>query len=77
MSELKWHLIGEINGNWIEKPKVGSLREENEGGTLIYLSPGIRTIIDKKWVANLSVGLPTIHNFGPPSYPLASVKRFT
>lgn len=61
-SRLKWHLIGEMNGNWVEKPKAGNHREENEGGNLIYLSPGIRMIVNEKWVTNLSVGLPTIHD---------------
>ena len=73
-SNLSWHLIAEANGNWVEKPKVENHREENEGGTLIYLSPGIRAIIDKKWVANLSVGLPAIQNLNgrrkPPNIRL-------
>ena len=59
--ELKWHLIAEMNGSWVEKPKEGSEREENEGGNLIYLSPGIRTIVDNNWIFNLSVGIPTIY----------------
>ncbi len=67
--EAKWHLISEMNGAWVEKPKVGSTREENEGGTLVYLSPGIRVILDKKWIANLSVGLPTIHNLNGRRMP--------
>lgn len=64
-----WHLIGEINGSWVEKPKTPEGREENEGGTLIYLSPGARLILDKKWVTNLSVGLPTIHNLNGRRQP--------
>ena len=67
--ETKWHLIAETNGNWIEKPKVGNHREENEGGTLIYLSPGIRLIVNKKWVTNLSVGLPAIHDLNGRRQP--------
>lgn len=61
-SRLKWHLISELNGNWVEKPKLEKHREENEGGSLIYLSPGIRMIVNEKWITNLSVGLPTIHD---------------
>lgn len=60
--KLDWHLIAEANGSWVEKPKARDQREENEGGTLIYLSPGIRVIANKKWITNLSVGLPAIHN---------------
>jgi hypothetical protein len=67
--ESSWHLIGEINGSWVEKPKSPEGREENEGGTLVYLSPGMRLILDKKWVTNLSVGLPTIHNLNGRRQP--------
>ena len=67
--ELKWHLIGEINGNWVEKPNIEGIREENEGGTLVYLSPGIRMIYDKTWITNLSLGLPTIDNLNGRRQP--------
>lgn len=67
--DISWHLIGEVNGSWVEKPKSPEGREENEGGTLIYLSPGMRLILDKKWVTNLSVGLPTIHNLNGRRQP--------
>jgi len=67
--ETSWHLIGEINGSWVEKPKTPEGREENEGGTLVYLSPGMRLILDKKWVTNLSVGLPTVHNLNGRRQP--------
>ncbi|MBI2995427.1 MAG: transporter [Candidatus Melainabacteria bacterium] len=72
--KANWHLIAETNGNWVEKPNVRGVREENEGGTLVYLSPGIRLILDKKWIANLSIGLPTIENLNgrrrPPNIRL-------
>jgi hypothetical protein len=68
-NQLKWHLILEANGSWVEKPKVQSEREENEGGTLIYLSPGIRGIINNNLVANLSVGLPVIQNLNGRRQP--------
>jgi hypothetical protein len=61
-NKLKWHLICEANGLWVEKREVAGKREENDGGTLIYLSPGIRAIFNSNWITNLSVGLPTIHD---------------
>ncbi len=67
--DAKWHLIMEANGSWVEKPKTREGREENEGGTLIYLSPGIRLVLDKKWVTNLSVGLPTIDDLNGRRQP--------
>jgi len=68
-NEVKWHLIGEANGSWVEKPDISGVREENEGGTLIYLSPGIRAIINKKWITNISVGLPTIDDLNGRRQP--------
>jgi len=67
--EAKWHLIFEANGSWVEKPKIKSIREENEGGTLIYLSPGIRLIWNKNWITNISVGLPTIDDLNGRRQP--------
>ena len=73
-TKLKWHLISEMNGAWVEKPKLEKHREENEGGNLVYLSPGLRMIVNEKWITNLSVGLPTIHDLNgrrkPPNIRL-------
>ena len=66
--DLNWDLILETNGQWSEKPKtrasVGSrhidFTQENHGGLLVYLTPGLRLIVDKKWVTNIGVGFPII-----------------
>lgn len=65
---LDWDLILEANGHWSEKPGFNinlpfghtSFRDENHGGLLIYLTPGIRVIFDKKWVSNFAVSFSTI-----------------
>ena len=68
--DLAWDLILEANGSWIEKPAIkrdrplghDSVRSENHGGLLIYLTPGIRLTFDNKWITNLAVGLPVIED---------------
>ncbi len=58
--EVGFDLIGEINGSWGAKVKVNDIKKENEGGTLVYLSPGVRLKLDDKWVSNVGFGFPTI-----------------
>ncbi|OGI18312.1 MAG: hypothetical protein A3B68_04560 [Candidatus Melainabacteria bacterium RIFCSPHIGHO2_02_FULL_34_12] len=56
-------LILEANGMWSQKPKTfHGFIDENHGGTIIYLSPGVRVSYDKKWIGYVSAGLPTIHD---------------
>ncbi len=56
-------LILEANGLWSQKPNtIHGFVDENHGGSLIYLSPGLRLTYDKKWIWSLSCGLPTIHD---------------
>jgi len=69
-NKLKWDLIFEANGIWSEKPKFRfdlalrhiNIRDDNHGGLLIYLTPGIRLNINDSWISNLAVSLPTIEN---------------
>lgn len=59
--DLSIDLIGEANGLWAQKPNtIFGFVDENHGGAIIYLSPGIRVTIDNKWIWTLSAGLPTI-----------------
>ncbi len=64
--DLTWDLIFEGNGQWTQKPVTNidgmHIADENHGGLIIYLSPGIRLLINKKWITNLSVGLPVIED---------------
>lgn len=62
--DLTWDLILEGNGQWSQKPLVnidgGRIIDENHGGLIFYMSPGLRLLVNKKWITNLSVGLPVI-----------------
>lgn len=56
-------VILEANGTWSQKPNTfHGFIDENHGGNLIYLSPGVRFNYDNKWIWNASAGLPTIEN---------------
>lgn len=60
--KISWDLILEANGQWKEKQKAGSMKDENSGGNVIFLSPGMRLIFDKKASAFLSIGIPVVQN---------------
>jgi len=52
----------ELNGRWQERTEYNGLKDDAHGGTVIYLSPGLRASYDNKWIADLSVGLPVIES---------------
>ncbi len=55
---LKWDAILELNGESRDKNRIGGISEDNTGGDLIYLSPGIRLTAADKWSLFLSAGFP-------------------
>lgn len=63
-------MILEANGQWSERPEIEtfrrvghqSLREENHGGLLVFLTPGLRFIYDENWIFNFGVGFPVIED---------------
>lgn len=57
---LAWDLILEVNAEWQGKQDIASVVDENSGGSLVYLSPGVRLSSDNNWAATLSVGVPFI-----------------
>ncbi len=61
-----WDLVLEGNGQWTQKPVTNingmHIIDENHGGLFVLLSPGMRLIINKLWVTNLSVGFPIIED---------------
>ena len=59
---LTWDLIMEANAIWQEAPAASGVKELNHGGTTVYLSPGLRMVMDDNWVYNLSLGLPVIQD---------------
>lgn len=63
-NDLNWDIILEGNGQWSEKSTTkhhGEFeKDNNHGGLIVFLTPGIRTTLNKKWIANIGVSLPVI-----------------
>lgn len=57
-ARLAWDLILEANAEWQAKQKIGGVRDGNSGGTVLYLSPGVRATAYDRCSAYLSVGMP-------------------
>jgi hypothetical protein len=68
-------LVLELNGEWHNKQATNGVVDQNSGGNLIYLSPGVRLSYDK-WSSYLSVGVPILNEpFGiqpEPSWRIIS-----
>ena len=60
--DLDWNLVLELNGIWTEKVEFRGLKDNSHGGLTVFLSPGLRMSIDKKWISNLSIGFPVIED---------------
>lgn len=61
-SHLAWDLILEANGEWQAKQKIAGARDGNSGGSLVYLSPGVRVSVYDRCSAYLSMGVPVHEN---------------
>lgn len=55
---LAWDLILEANAEWQAKQKIAGVRDGNSGGSVLYLSPGVRVTAYDRCSAYLSVGIP-------------------
>lgn len=55
---LLWDLIFEINGENKQKLTAAGIEDDNSGGSLLYLSPGLRLTVNNRWAASLLVGFP-------------------
>jgi Putative MetA-pathway of phenol degradation len=53
-------LVLELNGELHQKQVTSGVVDQNSGGTLIYLSPGLRLSYDK-WSSYVSVGIPVVN----------------
>ena len=53
-----WTLVLEANGEWEGRQTIAGEIEEDSGGTVIYLSPGVRFGSAHGWSAAMSVGVP-------------------
>jgi hypothetical protein len=66
-TNLSLDSVLELNGEWRQKQKFGTLqpfgfKDEDSGGTSIYLSPGFRVGFGKNWSTYYSFGLPIIQD---------------
>jgi hypothetical protein len=50
----------EVNGEWHDKQSTAGVRDPNSGGTVVYLSPGVRVSVDK-WSGYVSLGIPVVN----------------
>lgn len=57
-----WTLVLEANGEWEGQQTISGEIENESGGTVIYLSPGIRFGSAHGWSAALSAGVPVWQN---------------
>jgi hypothetical protein len=53
-----WDAILELNGEWEDKQKIAGAVQEDSGGRVLYLSPGVRFVSSSGWAAVLSFGMP-------------------
>ncbi|MBL4743430.1 MAG: hypothetical protein JKX87_02145 [Cycloclasticus sp.] len=60
-NEVKWDISLEANGETRRKNKIFGGKEENSGGTTVYLSPGIK-VSAGNFGGFISVGVPIIEN---------------
>jgi hypothetical protein len=49
----------ELNGEWHAKEATQGVKDENSGGTTIYVSPGLRLSLDH-WSSFVSWGIPVL-----------------
>lgn len=72
--------ILEVNGEWRDKEEVRGEEDNNSGGNMIYLSPGIRFIGGPNWNAAVSFGIPIAKNLNGdqvnPDYRIISSINF-
>lgn len=63
-------VVLELNGDVRGRDKFSGNNEENSGGHILYLSPGMRAGIAKNWSLYTSVGIPVVKNLnGDQSEP--------
>ena len=53
-------LVLELNGEWHGKQVISGVKDQNSGGSTIYLSPGVRVSMDR-WSSYVSVGIPIVN----------------
>ena len=61
MSGVTWDLLIELNGETRSENEISGVKEENSGGSIVFLSPGIR-VTSGQFSGFISVGMPVIEN---------------
>ncbi len=62
-SHMSWDFILEATGDWKGKQTVRGIKDENSGGTMILISPGVRMNYYDKWSVYLSAGVPILQDW--------------
>jgi hypothetical protein len=64
----------ELNGEWRDQEHIDGALNGNSGGTVLYLSPGLRLTVASRVSFGLSVGVPLVTDLQgdqvDPSYRL-------
>lgn len=58
----EWDAVLELNGEWREKVDIDGSDDNNTGGHVLFIAPGVRYGAAGGWGAALSVGVPIINN---------------
>ena len=53
-------LIAEVNGEWRDKEKTRGHHDDNSGGNLVYISPGVRVSMPYNASLGFSFGIPVV-----------------
>jgi hypothetical protein len=52
-------LVLELNGEWHDRQKIAGVTDPNSGGTVVFLSPGLRLSYEQ-WSGFVSLGIPVV-----------------
>jgi hypothetical protein len=58
--DLAWDVMLELNGEWRDQEHIDGALNGNSGGTVLYLSPGLRLTVARRVSFGLSVGVPLV-----------------
>lgn len=53
-------LILEFNGQWRDKTRISGHTDQNSGGNVGYLSPGVRALLGRHTNLGFSFGIPVV-----------------
>ena len=66
----EWDAVLELNGEWRDKVDIDNADDNNTGGHVLFIAPGVRYGAAGGWAAALSLGVPVINNLnGTQSEP--------